>query len=880
MRRLFPLALLLLVAAVIPSKDGISAQPRGGGAPSPARAPTQDPFRFQLLGPAGGGRFSAVAGVPGDQRVLYLGAASGGVWKSSDSGATWLPVFDRQPVQAIGALAVAPTAPNMVWAGTGEAWAVRDADVMGDGVYLSTDSGATWTNMGLKETGRIGRVVVHPTNPNTVYVCALGRATGPQAERGVYRTTDGGKTWQRVLFVDENTGCSGLNIDRSNPNTLYAGMWQVVLHTYAMYSGGPSSAIYKSTDGGSTWTKLVHEGLPKSPVGKIDVMVAPSDSRRVYALIQTKDQGSVWRSDDAGASWRVVNWQRGLIGRAGYYIKLDVSPNNPDEILVANSAFYRSTDGGKNFAEVPWGGDNHDIWWDPKNPDRIALTNDASGRYTNDHGRTWQSVTLPIAQMYHVAVDNQVPYWVYGNRQDNGTMRGPSTGPERVEGTRGIPAPEVFGAVGGFGGRGRGGGGGGRGGAAPNAPNAPNAAGVDSTTPRQPGDTTRPAQSDPGAPGGFGGFGFGGGGGFAPTTWDHGIGGCESGFTLPDLTNPDIVWASCYGNTVTRWDAKTGVARSVSPWRHTLDSPPQELKYRCHWTPPLAIDPFDHETVYYGCQVIFKTNDRGQTWKVLSPDLSTRDPSRVISSGGIVEDNLGQFYGELVFAIAPSEIQRGLIWAGTNDGKIWNTRDGGATWNDVTKNVTGLPTWGTVRKIEPSHFDPATAYVAVDVHMMDDRRPYVFKTTDFGKTWKNVTGDLPNGHPLDYVMAVAENPNRRGMLYAGTGHGFFYSLDDGAHWTQVSDGLPAAPVSWIVTPNKRWHDVVVSTYGRGIYVLRDIAPLEAPAAADAEVTLFTPRPGYRQARSGDADITFALKSARAIYPRARCWPRGARRYLR
>ena len=453
-----------LVAAVTAPRLTL-AQPRGGGG-GPPRAPAEDPLRFQLLGPAGGGRFSAVAGVPGDPRVLYLGAASGGVWKSVDSGGTWLPVFDKQPVQAIGALAVAPTAPNMIWAGTGEAWAIRDADLQGDGIYLSTDSGATWTNMGLRETGRIGRIVVHPTNPNTVYACALGRATGPQQERGVYRTTDAGKTWQRVLFVDENTGCSGLNIDRSNPNVLYAGMWQVVMHTYAMFSGGPSSNVYKSTDGGATWSKVGQAGLPTAPVGKIDVMVAPTDSKRVYALIQTKDQGSLWRSDDAGGSWRVVNWQRGLIGRAGYYIKLDVSPTNPDEIIVTNSSVWHSTDGGKTFPEVQWGGDTHDIWWDPKNPDRFAITTDANTRFTSDHGRTWLQVTLPIAQMYHVAVDKQTPYWVYGNRQDNGTMRGPSTGPERVEGTRGIPAPEVFGAVGG--GRGRGGQGGG-GGAAPGA---------------------------------------------------------------------------------------------------------------------------------------------------------------------------------------------------------------------------------------------------------------------------------------------------------------------------------------------------------------------------------------------------------------------------
>ena len=287
-------------------------------------------------------------------------------------------------------------------------------------------------------------------------------------------------------------------------------------------------------------------------------------------------------------------------------------------------------------------------------------------------------------------------------------------------------------------------------------------------------------------------------GGFS--TWDHGIGGCESGFTLPDLTDPNIVWASCYANEVTRYDHRTKRARSVSPWIHTLDSPPNKLKYRCHWTPPLAIDPFDHNSVYYGCQVIFKTSNGGQSWSVISPDLSTNDPSRIVSSGGIVEDNLGQFYGEVVFAIAPSEIQRGLIWAGTNDGQVWNTKDGGGNWTNVTKNMTGLPTWGTIRKIEPSHFDPATAYVAIDFHMMDNRKPFIYKTTDFGQTWTNITGDLPATHPLDYVMSVAENPNRKGMLFAGTGHNFFYSLDDGAHWTMFNEGLPHTAVSWIVVP--------------------------------------------------------------------------------
>ena len=832
MRRPSPQAALATLITMALAVFPLRAPAQQGARP---RVPATDPLRFQFMGPATGGRVAAIIGAPGNPRIWYLGNASGGIFRSLDSGATFQPVFDKQPVQAIGALAISQSNPAQVWAGTGEAWAIRDADVMGDGIYFSSDSGTTWKNMGLRETGRIGRIVVHPTNPKIVYVCALGRVTGPQEERGVYRTLDAGVTWERVLHVDGNTGCSGLTIDPTNPQVLFAGMWQVEMHTYAMFSGGPSSAIYVSRDGGTSWTRVVHPGLPKSPVGKIDVAVASSDSRRVYALIQTANQGSMWRSDDGGATWAVSNWNRALIGRAGYYIRLAVSPSNPDEVLVANSSFFRSTDGGRVFKEMRWGGDNHDIWYDPTNADRIGLTNDADARLTVNHGKDWKSAALPNSQMYHVAVDQRAPYWIYTNRQDNGTMRGPSS------------LPEAGPTSGGDGG-----------GSRVRRDSIERADSIDLARRAALAvaglkDTTR--RDSVGREGGYGPSAP------ATSTWDHGLGGCESGFTLPDVTNPNIIWASCYGNQVTRYDHRTKTARSVSPWAHTLDSPPNEAKYRCHWTPPLVIDPFDHNTVYYGCQVIFKTSNEGQSWSVISPDLSTKDPSRIIPSGGIVEDNLGQFYGEVVFAIAPSEIKQGLIWAGTNDGKIWNTRNGGTSWNDLTK-TSGFPTWGTVRKIEPSHFDPATAYVAVDMHMMDDRTPYLFKTTDYGATWTKVMGNLPTTHPLDYVLSVAENPNRRGMLFAGTGHAFYYSMDDGAHWTQFKDGLPAAPVTWIVVP-KQWHDVVVSTYGRGVFIMKDITPLEQSdrVASSDGLHLYPPHPGYRQLRGGRAEITFSLASA-------------------
>jgi len=775
-----------------------------GGAP----APPQD-LAFRFMGPAVGNRIASAAGIPSDPTVYYAGAASGGVWKSTDSGRTWAPIFDSQPVQAIGALAVSTSDPKQVWAGTGEAWAIRDSDMMGNGIYKSTDAGATWQHMGLDETGRIGRVIVNPTNPNIVYVCALGRTTGPQEERGVFKTTDGGQNWTRSLFADANTGCSGLNIDANDPNTLFAGMWQVEMHTYGMFSGGPGSAPYVTHDAGAHWVKIEGHGLPKSPVGKIDVAPAPSNSKRVYALIQTADQGSIWRSDDGGVNWTNGSWQRELIGRAGYYIKLAVNPKNPDELFVANSSFWTSKDGGKSFTTLGWGGDNHDIWIDPGDPNRILLTHDGGMFMTTDHGATSNRVTLPIGQMYHVAVDNDVPYKIYGNMQDDGTMRGLST---TQEAGANVPGQNA----GGRGGRG-------------------------------------------------GGFGGGRGGG-ATGTWEHNLGGCESGFTLPDLTNTDIVWASCYANEVTRYDAKTKVARSVSPWLHTLDSEPNKAKYRCHWTSPLAVDPFDHNAVYYGCQVIFRTTSGGQAWTVISEDLSTRDPKYVVSSGGIVGDNLGQFYGEVVFAIAPSEIQRGLVWAGTNDGKVWYTRDSLATkptWTDVTKNIPNLPPMGVIAKIEPSHFDAATAYVCVDFHLADNRDPWVYKTADFGKTWTKISGDLPTHGPLTYARVIAENPNKKGMLFVGTGNALYYTLNDGQTWKQLNEGLPAAPVSWVVV-QKAAHDVVVSTYGRGFYIMDDITPLEQgmmESSFTEPVAMVAPRAAFREPRGGRAQISFKLAAA-------------------
>ncbi|HEV2417686.1 MAG TPA: sialidase, partial [Terriglobia bacterium] len=743
---------------------------------------------FRFAGPMQGNRASAVAGIPGNPNVYYIGAASGGIWKSVDGGFRWQPVFDQEPAQSIGALAVDPAQPSVIWAGTGESWVIRNGITPGDGIYKSADAGKTWMNMGLSDAGLISRVIVNPYNSNNVFVCATGVGTHPQHSRGVWRTSDGGKTWQQVLFVNEDTGCSGLAMDAHNPEVLFAGMWQWKVRPWAMTSGGPSSGVYVSRDGGNTWQEIQGQGLPHPPVGKIDVAIAPSDANRVYALIQTANQGSLWRSDDGGKNWRVVNYSRLLTERAGYFVRLAISPSNEDKVYVACNSFYVSTDGGETFHDVHWGGDNHDIWIDPKNPDRMMISDDEGAEMSQTGGRNWRHVSLPIGQTYHVAVDNQIPYWVYTNMQDDSSERGPAypfstPGPDSVEEQ--------------FGGR-----------------------------------------------------------------WQEDLGGCESGFTYPDPTDPRIIWSTCYGDEITRLDTRIGYARAVSPWPdHPLDSPPEDVKYRCHWTPPMAIDPFDHNTVYYGCQVIFKTTDGGQSWQVISPDLSTQNPKYLAPSGGIMQDNLGQFYGEVVFAIAPSPMERGLIWAGTNDGQVWLTRNGGRRWANVTKNISGLPPWGTVSRIEPSNFDAATAYVAVDRSLMGDTRPYIYKTTDFGGHWKLAVNGIPAG-VFSNVSSVAQDPYNKNLLFAGTGNGIYFSIDDGANWMLLDSGLPHAPVSW-ETVQKNFHDLVVATYGRGIYVLEDITPLEQMTATTMSepAHIFRSRPSYRFFRGAHALIDFSLAAA-------------------
>ncbi len=759
---------------------------------SPARAQTnaQQPnplaaLHFRFVGPVGN-RAAAVVGEPGNPLVVYVGAADGGIWKTDDGGIRWRPVFDDQDVSAIGALAVAPSAHNIVWAGTGEPWIIRPDYSMGDGVYKSTDAGRSWKHMGLEETGHIARIVIDPHNPDRVFVCAVGQLYRPGQQQGVFRTLDGGRTWQRVLFVNEQTGCSELAMDPQDPNTLFAGMWQVQVRTWKLDSGGPGSGVYVSHDGGETWQKLSGHGLPEAghPLGKVAVAIAPSDPRRIYALVQDVHP-ALYRSDDGGRNWQLVNQDHVMDERAPYYTRMAVSPDDENLLYFVSVAYSISRDAGRSLiqpgmpggrrpagadslGQASAGGDNHDIWIDPLNPNRILVANDGGVSISLNHGRSFQRVVLPIAQMYHVYADDEIPYNVLGNRQDGPSYRGPS---------RILTAGFFAGAL---------------------------TAGYWTTT-----------------------------------------GGCESGFAVPDPKDPNIVWSGCYNGMLTRMDFRTGQARDVSVWPEaTYGWRPADVRYRWHWTFPIAISPHDHNRVYVGSQYVHMTTDGGQSWKVISPDLTLNDKSHQDNSGGISFDNLMTFDGATLYAIAESPVRAGVIWAGSNDGQVSVTTDGGAHWTNVTRNIPNLPPWGTISNIEPSHFAAGTAYLTVNLQQVGIYDAYVYKTTDYGRTWTFLGGGIPRGVNSS-AHCVIEDPVRPGLLFLGTDNALYVSWDDGQHWTRLRNNLPPAPVYWL-TIQPRFNDLIVATYGRGIWILDDLTPLrEYDRARQQDVYLFPPRTFYR-----------------------------------
>ena len=771
------LALLLCAAAA-------AAQP---AADDPAGL--LDAFAFRHIGPIGN-RVSAVAGVPGDPRTYYAGAASGGLWRSTDGGVGWQPVFDRQSAASIGSLAVAPSDPNVVWVGTGESF-IRSNISIGDGVYRSTDRGDSFEHLGLDRSGRIGRILVHPDDPDTALVAALGHAYGPQdrdeAARGVFRTSDGGAAWEHVLFVDADTGAIDLAFAPDNPRIVYAAAWQIEIRTSGRTSGGPGSGLYRSRNGGASWAPLDSPGLPAPPLGKIGLAVSADDPDRVYALIETSSNrdfapsdpfaGVLWRSDDRGDSWRLMSRDLNLITRPLYYTRMAAAPDRADEITFAATRQSVSLDGGRTvesegFDQPGW--DHHDIWIDPLDPDRRIVGHDGGVSVTEDRGRSWYRPQLPIAQMYHVSTDDRVPYFVYGNRQDGPSMRGPS----RVlygGRTRGIPVGE----------------------------------------------------------------------------W-HSVGGCEVGFSMVHRGDPDLIWTGCYDGQLELHDLRSGQSRDVSVWPLAIESSPASaLEYRFQWTAPFATSPHDPEAVYAGSQYVHRSRDRGQSWERISPDLTTADPALMRRTGGLTLDDAGPTVAPVVFAIAESPLQPGLIWAGTNDGQVQLTRDGGETWTNVTANLPGLPPLGTVRNIDPSDFAAGVAYVAIDRHQEGDTTPYAFSTHDYGATWTDLAAGLPRG-PLANVHTIREDPEQPALLFLGTESALHVSFDDGANWRSLSrrsDGaanLPPAPVHWIEV-QERFDDLVVATYGRGIWVLDDLTPLReiARGLTARGPTLLPPRVTYR-----------------------------------
>ena len=780
-RRALPLA-LLLTTTLLPPTPALPQQ-----APDPA---TYTALRWRHIGPEGN-RFSAAAGIPGHAHTYYVGAASGGIYKTTDGGVHWDAIFDDQPVQSIGSLGVAASDPNIVWAGTGEG-KIRSHVSVGQGVYKSTDAGATWTLMGLEQTGRIPRLVIHPTNPDIVFICAMGHAYGPQPERGIYRTTDGGATWEHVLFVDEDTGCSDIAMDPANPRVLFAGTWQLEIHTWGRTSGGPGGGLHVSRDGGDTWTKLNGPdngiGLPQKPVGKVAVAIAPSNPDRVYAMLETGDgipwegreteDGQVWRSEDGGRTWSLITRNRNAMGRPHYYSRVVVSPNDEDEAYFLTASFSVSTDGGRTLDVVPRveapGGDHHDMWIDPTEPDRMIVAHDQGLSISINRGKTWFRQRLTNAQMYHVTVDNAIPYNVLGNKQDEPTYRGPSN--SRIMGQRRIT----------------------------------------------------------GIPRGM---------------WHH-VGGGESGFATPDPTDPNIVWSSASGSgmvggIVVRYEEDRRQFRAVEVWPEQSRGAASEVRYRFIWDAPIHISPHDNNTVYVGSQHVHRTRNGGQSWEVISPDLTLNDRSRMGLSGGLTGDNIGVEYAGTVFGIAESPVEEGLIWAGTNDGLLQVTRDGGGTWTNVTANMPELPEWMAVRSIAPSRYEAGTAFVAIDGHQMNVRDPLVYRTRDYGASFEKITDGIPPSM-LSYTKVIVEDPKRQGLLYVGTENALYVSFNDGDDWQPLQNNLPHAPVSGMVV-QEHFGDLVVGTYGRGFWILDDLTPLQqlTTEVMASSAHLFAPRDAYR-----------------------------------
>jgi photosystem II stability/assembly factor-like uncharacterized protein len=721
-------------------------------------------LRYRLVGPFRGGRVVAVTGVPSQPNVYYFGAVGGGVFKTTDSGNSWIPVSDGQfKTGSVGAIAVADSDPNVVYAGMGEA-CVRGNATHGDGVYKSVDAGRTWKNVGLQDSYHIGAVRIHPKNPDIVYVAALGHLWGPNEMRGVYRTTDGGATWKQVLKRSNSAGAVDLAMDPSNPRVIYASFWEISRKPWRMDSGGPGSGIFKTTDGGDTWTEISRApGLPKGVLGRIGVTVSPANPERVWALIEATD-GGLFRSDNGGRNWTRVNEQNILRQRAWYYAHVFADPQNADTVYALNVGFHKSIDGGRTFTTIqPPHGDNHDLWIAPDNPQRMIQSNDGGANITNDGGHTWSSImNQPTAQFYRVVLDNDFPYNIYGAQQDNTTVR------------------------------------------------------IASRT---------------------------GGAGIMPSDW-YDVGGGESGWIAPDPRNSQIVYAGSYDGLLTRQDKRTGQLRNINAWPdNTMGYGVEAMKYRFQWSFPIVFSPHDPKTLYIGSQVLLKTTNEGQNWEAISPDLTRNDKSKMGSSGGpITQDNTSVEYYCTIFTIIESPVTKGVIWTGSDDGLVHVTRDGGKNWSNVTP--PGMPEWIRINSIDASPFDAGTAYVAATNYQQDDFRPYLYVTTDYGKTWKKIVNGIPANA---FTRVIREDPNHKGLLVAGTETGMYISTDNGENWRSFQLNLPVTPIDDLAF-HKRDKELVVATEGRAFWVFDDLPLLYQMLSGSApteDVKLYQPKNPYR-----------------------------------
>ncbi len=733
------------------------------------KSPLEEAFsrlEYRSIGPAiMGGRIADVEGVPGDANVVYVATASGGLWKTTNGGVTWKPIFERQGTLSIGDIALAPSNPEVVWVGTGES-NVRNSVSFGDGVYKSTDGGKTWQHMGLKDTERVSGIAIHPQNPDIVYIGALGHAFGPNEERGVFMTTDGGKTWTKTLYIDNQHGVADLEIDPTNPNILYAGMWSFERKPWTHRSGSEKGGVYKSIDGGRTWNKLTN-GLPKL-IGRIGIRVAPSNPNVVYAIMEAKD-GTLYRSDDRGETFKMVSKQDSIVSRGFYYTTVRVDPTNENRVYAVASTLFVSVDGGKTFRSITSRShiDFHALWIDPKNPKRMWHGQDGGIGVTYDAGESWEAVyNIPLGQFYQIHADNRQPfYYVMGGLQDNGSWTGPSR-------------------------------------------------------------TREPA-------------------GIMNDDWRM-VSFGDGFYVINHPDNPDEYLTESQGGNILWSDMANRELRGINPWgRGSGGGPAEGRKYRFNWNSPIVFSPHEKTTVYFAGNVVFKTPDFGKTWQQISPDLTTNDPAKLKDAGGpIAIENSTAEYHSTIISIAESPVQKDQIWVGTDDGNLQLTTDGGKNWSNLIKNVPGVAANSPVSHVEPSRTNARTAYVSFDRHMFDDFRPYIFKTTDEGKNWTSVSGNLP---AKAYVQVVREDPKNSNLLYAGTELGLFASYNGGKDWLPLNlKNLPNVAVHDIVV-HPRENDLILATHGRSIWIFDDATVLQqmSQQILNSNAHLFSIRPALR-----------------------------------